>query len=504
VKRREFLKQCVLTPGAVSFAASGLGAADIVFGNKTLHFSTGKQLPNIVFIMADDMGYGDLTCLNSDSRIPTPHMDRLAREGMVFTDAHSGSAVCTPTRYGVLTGRYCWRSRLKSGVLNGYSRALIESGRKTVASVLKEKGYGTGCVGKWHLGLTDAQPADFSQPLRPGPNEVGFDTWFGIPASLDMPPYVYLENGIPTRPPTGTVAKSSSPAFWRGGAIADDFKHDEVMPKITEQSVAFIEQHRQEHPEKPFFLYFPLTAPHTPWLPLEDNNQKSRAGVYGDFVTLVDWTVGQILHTLDTQGIANNTLVILTSDNGSHEANIGKHNNGISTGASNFGHEANYIFRGQKADIWDGGHRVPFLARWPDTVAAGSQCDEPICLVDLTATCAQIAGETLPSTAGEDSVSFLPYLLGKTPAGPRREAIVHHSISGAFAIRTKKWKFIDAVGSAGWSGTGDGQSGQLYDMEVDPSERNNLYSNGSYQDIVNNLKSLLALYKTQGHSRPEI
>lgn len=491
--RRTFLKQCVSATGAAVMAApvwqaAGAGQED--------------ERPNVVFIMADDMGYGDPTCLNPDSKIPTPHMDRLAREGMIFTDAHSGSAVCTPTRYGVVTGRYCWRTRLTSGVLNGYSRALIEPGRMTVASLLQGHGYRTGCVGKWHLGLTDREPADYSKPLTPGPNEVGFDYWFGIPASLDMPPYVYLENGLPTRPPTETVAASAYPAFWRGGPIGDDFQHKDVMPTITAKSIEFIDGHCRQHSDKPFFLYVPLTAPHTPWVPLEQNNQQSKAGIYGDFVTLVDWTVGQILQALDAHGIADNTLVILTSDNGSHEARIGKHNNGVSVGSPNFGHEANYIYRGQKADVWDGGHRIPFLARWPVAVAPGTRCDELICLTDLMATCAEIVGQSLPAEAGEDSISFLAHLQSKPPAGPVRQTVVHHSISGVFALRRGKWKFIDGVGSGGWSGQGDGLPGQLYDMEADPQEQNNLYSDPEHQAIVNDLKALLERYKEQGHSRP--
>ena len=493
MNRRVFLRKCISATGAALTAIPVL---------KAVETRAGQQRPNVVFIMADDMGYGDLTCLNPDSRIPTPHMDRLAREGMIFTDAHSGSAVCTPTRYGVLTGRYCWRTRLTSGVLDGYSRALIEPGRMTVASLLKAQGYRTGCVGKWHLGLTNRQPADYSQPLRPGPNEVGFDYWFGIPASLDMTPYVYLENGLPTRPPTETVAASGYPAFWRGGPIADDFKHELVMPRITEKSVEFIDRCGRHHSDNPFFLYFPLTAPHTPWVPLERNGRQSKAGIYGDFVTLVDWTVGQVLQMLDDHGMAENTLVILTSDNGSHEAQIGKHNNGVSVGSPNFGHEANHIYRGQKADIWDGGHRVPFLARWPAAVAAGSRCDEPICLTDLIATCAEIVGRDLPLDAGEDSVSFLAHLEGRRPLGSVREAIVHHSINGVFAIRKGKWKFIDGVGSGGWSGKGDGLPGQLYDMEVDPQERNNLYHDPGHQAVASELKRLLELYKKQGHSRP--
>jgi arylsulfatase A-like enzyme len=317
-----------------------------------------------------------------------------------------------------------------------------------------------------------------------------------------MTPYVYLENGVPTRPPTETVDASPYPAFYRGGPIADDFKHEDVMPRITEKAVGFIDRCCADHADQPFFLYFPLTAPHTPWMPLERNKQKSKAGIYGDFVTLVDWTVGQILQILDERGLTDNTLVILTSDNGSHEAHIGEHNNGVSTGSPNFGHEANYIYRGQKSDVWDGGHRVPFLARWPAVVTPGSRCDQPICLTDLLATCAEIADENLPANAGEDSVSFLAYLQGRQPAEPLREAVVHHSIRGVFAIRKGKWKFIDGVGSGGWSGKGDGLPGQLYNMETDPIEQDNLYDETEHEPVVRRLKNLLERYKRDGRTRP--
>ncbi len=464
---------------------------------------TVEKLPNIIFIMADDMGYGDVKYLNPESKIPTPNMDKVASEGMYFTDAHTPSSVCTPTRYSVLTGRYCWRSRLKRGVLNGYSSRLIEPDRMTVASMLKEHGYHTGCVGKWHLGLTDTQPADFSKPLRPGPNEVGFDYWFGIPASLDMNPYCFIENGLPLEPLTGSVKGEKMPRFYRGGAASPSFKVEDVMPMITKKACGFIDKHMADMPEKPFFLYFPLTAPHTPWVPLERNNQKSKAGVYGDFVTLVDWTIGEVMKSVEQHGIKDNTILIITSDNGSHIACIGNHNNGVSDGSQRyFGHDANYIYRGQKADAWDGGHRVPFIVRWPEKVAAGSSADETVCLVDLTATCAEIVGHKLADNAAEDSYSILPVLEGKKPAGPIREATVHHSISGKFAIRKGKWKYLDCVGSGGWSGKGDGLPGQLYDMETDPKEKTNLYESPEHQEIIAELKALLEKYKTQGHSRP--
>ena len=497
MKRRNFLKYCASTAGASLITGSLFAAGGMTMKNQTMNLRVGKKLPNIIFIMADDLGYGDVNCLNTNSdKIPTPNIDRLAAKGMIFTDSHSGSAVCTPTRYGVVTGRYCWRTYKKSGVLNGYSKLLVDTNRMTVASMLKKHGYQTACIGKWHLGMGSStrSTTDFiNNNLSPGPNELGFDYWFGIPASLDMSPYVYIENGQCTRPPTGSDPGSSSPRFWRSGPIAEDFDHDDVMPKITEKTVAFINNHCKQQPDNPFFLYFPLSAPHTPYLPLAGNDGRSQAGIYGDFVTLCDWTVGQVVKAVEKNGQHDNTLIIVSSDNGCHES---------SAKTANYGHNSNHIYRGQKADIWDGGHRVPFITQWPGKVQADSNCGQPICHTDLMATFAEIVGYKLPDNAGEDSFSFLSYLLGTTPTVQTREAIVHHSISGGFAIRKGKWKFIDGTGSMGWSGSGDGLPGQLYDMEVDPDESSNFYESPNHQTIIQELKILLETYKSQGYSRP--
>ncbi len=497
MERRNFLKSCAASLGAGLMGGRLFAAGGVTMSNQAMNLRAGKKLPNIIFIMADDLGYGDVNCLNTNSdKIPTPNMDRIAANGMTFTDSHSGSAVCTPTRYGVLTGRYCWRTYLTSGVLWGYSKLLVDTSRVTIASMLKKQGYHTGCVGKWHLGLGSSQRtlSDYiNNNLSPGPNELGFDYWFGIPASLDMDPYVYIENGQCTRPPTESTSGSSSPRFWRSGAISDDFDHAEVMPKFTEKATAFIDNHCKQQPEKPFFLYFPLSAPHTPYMSIPSSDGRSQAGIYGDFVTLCDWTVGEVIKAVEKSGQLDNTLIIISSDNGCDEN---------SAKTANYGHNSNHIYRGQKADIWDGGHRVPFLAQWPAVVQAGSSCDESICHTDLLMTFAEIAGTKLPNDAGEDSYSFLSYLMGTTPAGPTREAIVHHSISGGFAIRKGKWKFIDGKGSMGWSGNGDGLPGQLYDMETDPDESNNLYESASHQSIIQEMKALLQTYKDQGYSRP--
>lgn len=460
------------------------------------------RLPNIVLILADDLGSGDLGCFNKDSRIPTPYIDRLAAEGMRCTDAHTPSSVCTPTRYGLLTGRYCWRGRLKQGVLQGYDPLLLEPGRLTLASLLQKHGYATGCVGKWHLGLGHTKPTDYGQPLRPGPQAVGFDYFFGIPASLDMPPYVFVENDQCVEQPTGQIGDSQmrrygGNGFWRAGPIAPSFKHSDVLPTITRKAVAFMERHAQSEPRQPFFLYFPLTAPHTPWLPTPEFEGKSQAGWYGDFTMQVDATVGQVLAALDRLQLREQTLVIFTSDNGAHW---------LADDIQKYQHRANGPYRGQKADAWEGGHRVPLVARWPGHIKPGSSSAETICLTDLLATAAAIVGERLPDDAGEDSYNLLPVLQGRALQRPLREATVHHSGAGLFAIRQGPWKLIDGLGSGGFSQPKTepplpgGPTGQLYNLAEDVQEQHNLFLR--HPDIVARLKQLLETYKTQGRSRP--
>ncbi len=456
------------------------------------------RVPNVVIILADDMGYGDPGCYNKQSQIPTPHMDRLAAQGMRFTDAHTPSAVCTPTRYGLLTGRYCWRTKLARGVLNGYSPMLIEPGRLTIAGLLKKANYTTACIGKWHLGLGTQQPTDYAQPLRPGPNSVGFDYSFIIPASLDMPPYVFVENEAVTEAPTATIGDSKmrrygGGGFWRGGAIAPSFKHIDVLPTCTAKAEAFL---RKQTADKPFFLYLPLSAPHTPWLPTDAFRGKSKADWYGDFVAQVDATVGRVLAALDDTKLAHDTLVILTSDNGAHW---------LPEDIQKWNHRANGPLRGQKADIWEGGHRVPFIARWPGKIQAGSTSAELICLTDLLATTAALVGTRLPNDAGEDSYNLLPTLLGKKRDGPIREALVHHSADGTFAIRQGPWKLAMALGSHGFSNPKDlepepgGPRGQLYNLADDLGETKNLWL--QEPKVVARLTALLEKYRKEGRSR---
>jgi len=466
--------------------------------------SSGK-LPNIIYILADDMGYGDVSALNDESKIQTPNIDRLANEGMRFTDAHSGSAVCTPTRYGILTGRYCWRSRLKKGVLGGYSEPLIEDGRMTVATLLKQSGYNTACVGKWHLGMdmptTDGKTpgpenTDWKGTIKNGPTAKGFDYFFGISASLDMDPYVYIENDRLTAVPDRIVEESASPAFWREGPIAPDFEFIEVLPTLTDKATDYIDQQAKEG--NPFFLYFPLPAPHTPIVPTPKFQGKSGLNPYADFVIQTDHTVGRILKALDRNKLTDNTLVIFTTDNGcSPQAKFPE--------LEAQGHFPSYVFRGHKADIFEGGHRIPFVVRWPLRIKPAGKSDETICLTDLMATCAAIAGKKLGPDAGEDSYNLLPAMLGEKSKKPIREATVHHSINGSFSIRQGKWKLELCPGSGGWSDPKPKKaksmglpSVQLYDLENDIGEKTNVQD--KHPEIVKQLTALMEKYKSQDRS----
>lgn len=468
------------------------------FGLLLAHGRTFAENPNVVVILADDLGYGDLGCYGA-TQTQTPHLDRLAREGMRFTDAHSPSAVCTPTRYGLLTGRYAWRTRLKQGVLVGDSPALIEEGRMTLAGLLKGKGYATSAIGKWHLGLGSEAKTDFAVPLRPGPLTAGFDSFFGIPASLDMVPYVYVENDRVLALPTAQSEKSPKSnyfdgVFWREGPAAPGFRHSDVLPELARRAEQFV---RAQTARRPFFLYFALTSPHTPWVPTDEFRGRSPLGEYGDFLTQTDAAVGRVLKALEDMKLADQTLVIFTSDNGAIPLPP-------QFGAT--GHRPNGTWRGQKADIWEAGHRVPCLVRWPGRIPPGSICKETICHTDLLATLAAIVGEKLPDDAGEDSFSMLPLLSGKSTARSTREATVHHSGDGVFAIRQGKWKAIFHLGSGGFSqpkretAVAGGPTGQLYDLVDDPSETRNLWI--EKPEVVERLSDLLERYQREGRSRP--
>ena len=455
------------------------------------------DLPNIVIVLADDMGWGDPRCYNPQSKIPTPNIDALAAQGLRFTDAHTPSSVCTPTRYGLLTGRYAWRSALKKGVLNGYSPSLIEPHRATLAALLKAQGYATGAVGKWHLGFGDRPKTDYAQPLTPGPNSFGFDYFFGIPASLDMDPYVFVENESVVTAPTSTVAASKpqrqgGEGFWREGAIAPDFHHIDVLGKLEEKAKQFIARQSRE---KPFFLYLALTAPHTPWVPTPAFRGLTAAGAYGDFVAQTDAVLGAILRVIEEAGATHETLIVFTSDNGA---------NWLPGDIAQSSHRANAAWRGQKADLWEGGHRVPFIVRWPGKVHPGTTSAEVICLTDLFATIANVTGAAIPADAGEDSENFLPVLLGEQREKPVRDAIVHHSSDGTFAIRQGSWKLCLGLGSHGFSepksvvAQPGEAAGQLYHLADDPAETINLWL--EKPEIVARLTELLRKYQADGTS----
>jgi arylsulfatase A-like enzyme len=482
--------------------------------------ATAAAKPNIVFILADDLGYGDVRCLNPDGKIPTPNLDRLAGAGMIFTDAHSSSAVCTPTRYGLLTGRYNWRSRLKSGVQGGMSPPLIEPERSTVAVFLQRNGYHTACIGKWHLGMSwslkpgasafddtiekgeDGWRVDFSKPIARGPNSVGFDHFFGIAASLDMVPYTFIENDRVTELPTEDKAfplmfGRTNRATRRGPATAG-FEAVDVLPTLTRKAIEYLEQRAAEAKNgRPFFLYLPLNAPHTPIAPTRQWQGKSGLNPYADFVMQTDAEVGAVLEALDRLDLAKDTLVIFTSDNGcSPEAKFDE--------LLAKGHDPCAPFRGAKADIFDGGHRVPFIVRWPSRVKPGSSSDQLICLNDLFATCAEILGQKLPDNAAEDSVSLLPAFDGRA-TNPLREALVHHSINGSFAIRQGKWKLALCPDSGGWSAPRPGGPAakdlpavQLYDLSQDIGETRNVHA--AHPEVVARLTGLLEKYVADGRS----
>lgn len=474
--------------------------------------------PNIIFILADDLGYGDISAFCDSNKIKTPHIDQMAAEGMRFTDAHSSSSVCTPTRYGLLTGRYNWRSRLKQGVLTGKSPALIPRSRTTVASMLQEAGYHTAFMGKWHLGWNWAKkdPAmeggegwnakdfdniDFTQPITHTPNDLGFDYAYGHSGSLDMAPYVYVENGRVTAIPDTATVNTGKYSWWREGPTSPDFIHEEVTPHLFQKAINYIDQQAQE--PQPFFLYLPLPSPHTPILPTQAWQGKSGLNPYGDFVIMIDHYMGELLATIEAAGIEENTLIIFTSDNGcSPAAKMDE--------LTAKGHYPSAIYRGHKADIFEGGHRVPFIVKWPRVIPKGAVSDETICLTDFMATCAEITHYDLADDEGEDSYSLLPLFENRSLSAPLREATVHHSINGSFAIRQGPWKLIMCPGSGGWSAPRPADKEvidtlpkvQLYHLGDDPGERHNLQA--EHPAKVREMKSLLIKYITDGRSTPGI
>jgi arylsulfatase A len=446
--------------------------------------------PNILFILTDDLGYGDPACYNPQSKMRTPNMDRLAREGMRFTDAHAPASYCIPSRYGLMTGRYPFRAPH----LTPEKGPLIEAGVPTIASVLREKGYTTTMVGKWHLGFEGGNKFDCSKPLRGGPVDHGFETFFGQHASLDIPPYFFIENDhYVNGGPKEKIAANNSPdwspiqgAFWREGTIAPGFKLEDVLPTYTRKAIDYIQERGKANDGKPFFCYLALTAPHTPWLPSESFKGKSSCGMYGDWVEQVDDVVGRVLDALDRAALAENTLVMFTSDNGPvwYPEDVKK-----------FGHLAAGSLRGMKADAWEGGHRMPFLVRWPGKVKAGSVSSETICFTDMLKTFAAISGAQLPSGAGEDSYNLLPVLLDEKYTSPLREVTVLGAHQKKLSLRQGDWMFIPFLGGGGFSKpskvkpmTGEIE-GQLYNLAEDIGETRNVIA--EHPERMKAMRSLL-------------
>ena len=493
---------CLATWIACSlFAATG-NAADTATPSR----------PNIVYILADDLGRGDLSCYNPAAAWKTPCLDRLAAQGLLFTDAHSASGVCTPSRYALMTGRYSWRGPLKAHTLRGYSPALIEPDRLTVASLLKSKGYTTAVFGKWHLGVDwkttgpNEGDVDFSQPFGGGPLAHGFDRFRGISASLDMPPYVWLEQDRVVTMPTGTIEDSPKPKFWRGGPISEDFTMEGVEPRLIDTAAEYLAERAAAPARQPFFLYVPLAAPHTPIVPTADFIGRTKTTEYGDFVAQVDADVGRLLDVLESTGLAKDTIVIFTADNGfAPAANL--------PALRALGHDPSVGLRGYKTDLFEGGHRIPFIVRWPGRTPAGGRSDALVAQADLLATCADLLGATLPADAAEDSISMLPLLRGEKQGN--RDSCVAHSADGQFAIRQGRWKLILWPGSGGWSPPTPAPSVwldapkadfgklppfQLYDLEADPAESTNLVA--EHPEIVERLGKLARSQIDSGRSTP--
>lgn len=472
--------------------------------------------PNIVIIYTDDQGYGDVSALNPEAKFRTPNMDKIANEGLIFTDGHSSDAVCTPSRYSLLTGRYSWRTSLKKGVIGADGPCLIEKDRMTIASILQSKGYNTAMVGKWHLQMEFAgnkgKNRDWSQPFTEGPIEHGFDYFFGVAASMNFGVLTYLENDRVLEAPSMYTKKKMdvTPRTYRmtppynkesdkgNIEVAPSFNDELVLEAFAKKAVEYINKSAKEAKEgKPFFLYMPLTSPHLPHCTHPDFQGRSDCGNYGDFMEETDYRVGQVLDALEKNGLTENTLVIFSSDNGA-ESNYAYQRD-------TYQHYSCMNFKGGKRDIYEGGHRVPFLMRWPKAIKAGSQVDEPVCQVDYLATIADIVGADIPEYAGEDSYSLYPLMVANTEKEYNsNRAVIHHSFTGYMAIRQGKWKLNMVRGSGGSLAPKliipkEGEAKyELYDIENDPSESTNLYF--EHPEIVKELEAKITEIISTGRS----
>ena len=481
----------------------------------------GKK-PNVILLLADDLGIGDLSCFNPESKMNTENIDKLASEGLSCSDAHATSALCTPSRYGLLTGRYNWRSALKQVVLMGFAKHLIEDGRSTLGTLFKDAGYNTAAVGKWHLGMdwdingddsafhpsqpkgfdVPAPEIDYNRPVKNGPKEFGFDYSFVTPGSLDIEPYTFVENGRVTRFPRElTGCKNFRAASKRGvvsdfedmrlsewpeGATSPDYIHRNVVPDSADRVLKLMDDYAAK--EEPFFIYYPIHAPHLPCIPTPEFKGKSAVGPYGDMVLMIDDITGRIMRKLDELEIAEDTIFIFTSDNGSEIS------------YPDLGHEPSYIYRGHKSDIWEGGHRIPYIVRWPGHVPAGIESSQTVSLVDTFATLSEILGMEVKDDEAEDSYSILPIWQGSEKT--IREYTVQTSGGGRFAIRKGKWKLEMCPGSGGFeqSENPDLPPIQLYDMDADVRETTNLYD--QYPEVVAELTAALTDCVLNGRSTP--
>lgn len=516
--RRHFIIGTVLT--GLTLALAGFDSAQA---------QQDKRLPNLLFILADDLGYGDVACYNPDSKIPTPHLDKFATEGMRFTDAHSPSTVCTPTRYSILTGQMEFRTG-KRGVFTGVGGpCLIKRDRLTLPQMLRDKGYATACIGKWHIGMTfldkegnrirdegvkGVQQIDYSRPIPDSPIHRGFDTFYGTACcpTTDWL-YAYIDGDRIPVPPTKLLDRSKLPKHpygndCRRGMVAANFNHEEVDMVFLDKSKEFLEQHVKSSPGKPFFLYHSMQAVHLPSFAADRFKGKSKAGPHGDFIFEMDYVFGELLQTLERLGVADNTLVIFASDNGPEVPTVRNMR-------KTHKHDGARPWRGVKRDQWEGGHRTPFIIRWPGKIKAGTTSDQLTSLTDVMATCAAIVGAKLPNDAAEDSYNMLPVLLGTQGDKAVRRHLLQQTISFAMSIRDGKWKYLDHKGSGGnnynWGGTWGMQQyalkdtdpdapGQLYNLEADPGETKNLYS--KLPERVKELKAKLELFKQSGRSAP--
>lgn len=449
------------------------------------------QRPNIVFILADDFGVGDIRALSPECQVPTPYLDRLTSQGVHFTDAHTSSAVCTPTRYGLLTGRYNWRTRLQEWVIDAYEPPLIAPDRLTLPGMLHEAGYATACIGKWHLGWEwsgegegrEKRP-DFTLPIASGPTTRGFDYYFGTDVP-NFPPFTFIENDRVTIQPTAqnTPDKDMHIGF-SGAPMAPGWRFDQILPTLTDRAVRYVEE--QADKEQPFFLFFSMTSPHEPLSPSDAFKGKSGISPIADFLMETDWSAGQVIEAVERVGIQDNTVILFAGDNGH------SHYTGWETLTSR-GHKPSGPYRGHKGDIWEGGHRVPLIVRWPGKTQPGSVNEHLICLNDFMATFAAAVGVTLPDNAGEDSINMLPEMESRTEHA-LRASLVHHDVKGQFAIRRGPWKLVILATKD------DPPVFELYDLSTDISEAHDLSM--ARPEIVNELRAQLLSIVERGRSTP--